>query len=68
MACRGDPVSCYTTVHGGVALLNRVWGLAGCRPFLPLRKNRSVRSDFCGPSVLQGSHGDQVSFYTRVVG
>ena len=28
----GDPVSFYTTVHGGgcLALLDRVWGLEGC--------------------------------------
>jgi len=36
--------------------------------FYPLRKNRSVRFEFCGSSVLQGSHGDQVSFYTTVGG
>jgi hypothetical protein len=31
-----------------------------------MRKNRSVRFDFCGSTVLLASRGDQVSFYTTV--
>ena len=32
--------------------------------FYPLRKNRCVRSDFCGSTVQVASSGDPVSFYT----
>ena len=34
--------------------------------FYPLRKNRSVRFDFGGLTVLVASSGDLVSFYTTV--
>ena len=48
-------------------LLNKAWGhLKGCSLFLPLRKNRSGRSDFCGATVLAASSGRQVSFNTTV--
>jgi hypothetical protein len=36
--------------------------------FTPLRKNRSVRFDFCGPTVLLGCRGFEVSFNTAVGG
>ena len=49
-------------------LLNKVWGLEGCSPFLPLRKNRSVRFGFSGCTVLVGGTGYEVSFNTTVRG
>ena len=58
-------MSCNTTVGGGLALLNKVWGLEGC-PLKgqPVRTNRCVRFGFCGSTVLVASLGDQVSFDT----
>ena len=49
-------------------LLNKVWGLEGCPHFYPLPTDRSVRFDFTVTTVLQGSSGDRVSFYTTVGG
>ena len=47
-------------------LSNKVWGLEGCRTFLPLRTNRYVRFGFGGLTVQSASSGDQVSFNTTV--
>ena len=44
-------------------LLNKVWGLEGCRQNAHLRKNRSVKFDFCVWTVLVGGGGDQSSGY-----
>jgi hypothetical protein len=55
-------------VCGWLALLNKVWGLEGCPPFLALRTNRSVRFVFGGLTVLSGRSGHSVSFYTTVGG
>jgi len=33
-----------------------------------MRRNRSVRLDFCGLTVLSASSGDQVSLNTKVGG
>ena len=50
-------------------LLNKVWGLAGCPSKGQLMlMNRSVRSCFCGATVLLASSGDQVSFNTTACG
>ena len=48
-------------------LLIQVWGLEGC-PLKgqTMRKNRSVRFDFSGATVLAALRGHQVSFYTTV--
>ena len=50
-------------------LLHKVWGLEGC-PLKgqPVRMNRLFKFGFCGSTVLLGSSGDQVSFYTTVGG
>ena len=43
-------------------------GLEECLHFYPLRKNRSVRFDFSGSTVLLASRGHSVSFNTTVGG
>ena len=48
-------------------LLNKVWGLEGFHSFLALRMNRRARLGFGGSTLLVGSSGDQVSFYTTTM-